>query len=72
MLVRSIFKISLVLVVVLTVTSLVGCQETEASPAATEEPKADEPVEEEEKKSCGIWCWIQKIALFVVSQLLSG
>ncbi|KAF9818199.1 hypothetical protein SFRURICE_003940 [Spodoptera frugiperda] len=49
--------------------TFVVCQDETTMPATT---RAEEEEEEEPKKGCSIWCWIQKIAMFVVSQLLSG
>lgn len=61
----------LFLILVLTVLlSITFCQEEAA--ATTAAPNEEEEDEEPAKKSCSIWCWIQKIAMFVISQLLSG
>lgn len=40
--------------------------------APTTTGEGEEEEEEPQKKGCSIWCWIQKIAMFVISQLLSG
>lgn len=70
-------KILLRLLIVLSVTTLLYslsfCQEEggDATTVATTGAKEEEE-EEEPKKGCSIWCWIQKIAMFVISQLLSG
>ncbi|GBP38379.1 hypothetical protein EVAR_36332_1 [Eumeta japonica] len=45
---------------------------SEEEPASTTAKAEEEEEEEPPKRSCSIWCWIQKIAMFVISQLLSG
>ncbi|CAG4961036.1 unnamed protein product [Colias eurytheme] len=62
------FKLALFLLVATLMTSYSFCQE-ETTAATT---VAEEEEEEPQKKGCSIWCWIQKIAMFIISQLLSG
>lgn len=55
----------------ISLTSYAFCQDDATTTPAT---TAQEEEEEEapQKRSCSIWCWIQKIVMFVISQLLSG
>ncbi|GBP38370.1 hypothetical protein EVAR_36323_1 [Eumeta japonica] len=55
------------------IMAYVRCQEEIGN--VTEDYKEDgseeQATEEPKKKACTIWCWIQKIVLFVVQQLLN-
>lgn len=68
----TILKLLIVLFLSSVLVSFCLCQEEEASSTAAATTKAEEEEEEPPKKGCSIWCWIQKIAMFVISQLLSG
>ncbi|KOB73306.1 hypothetical protein OBRU01_10937 [Operophtera brumata] len=69
-------KILLRLLIVLFISTLLYsvsfCQEGDVTTPAPTTPQEEEEEEEPAKKGCSIWCWIQKIAMFVISQLLSG
>lgn len=71
MLKLSYLKLIVLLFVLGVFMSYAVCQE-EATVTTTVAPKEEEEEEEPAKKGCSIWCWIQKIAMFVISQLLSG
>lgn len=47
------------------------CEDATTTPATTVQEEEEEE-EVPQKRSCSIWCWIQKIAMFVISQLLSS
>lgn len=68
---QTVSKLLFLGVLAVFLVSFVSCQEEAATTAATT-GKEEEEEEEPAKKSCSIWCWIQKIAMFVISQLLSG
>lgn len=65
-------KLALMLLITIFLVSYSCCQELEATTAPPTTNKEEEEEEEPVKKSCSIWCWIQKIVMFVISQLLSG
>lgn len=68
---KKIFQLLIVLYLTFSV-GFVLCQEETTVPATTKAEGEEEEEEEPQKKGCSIWCWIQKIAMFVISQLLSG
>lgn len=57
-----------ILVVSMIVYSFVICQEETTVATTAQEEEEEAP----QKAGCSIWCWIQKIAMFIISQLLSG
>lgn len=57
--INSVIKYSIFIVIFIMLLSVNNAKE--------EDEENDTP-----KKSCSIWCWIQKIVLFVIQQLLSG
>ncbi|CAH4034961.1 unnamed protein product [Pieris brassicae] len=65
---RFTYKLVLFLMVA-TIMTVSYCQEETTTAGTT---AGEEEEEEAVKRSCSIWCWIQKIAMFVISQLLSG
>ncbi|CAH2088005.1 unnamed protein product [Euphydryas editha] len=52
-------------------SSYAFCQD-DATTTPTTTVQEEEEEEAPQKRSCSIWCWIQKIVMFVISQLLSG
>lgn len=69
---KLIIRLLLVLFVTFSLVAFGVCDEEAATTTPATTAKDDEEEEEPEKKGCSIWCWIQKIAMFVISQLLSG
>lgn len=68
---RNIILRLLVLLAIFLLISVSYCQDDATTTPATT-PGEEEEEEEPQKQGCSIWCWIQKIAMFVISQLLSG